>query len=303
MESGQNSNRKSLFLNDKNPISGTESDSKKRMLINPTTGELEPLENYLVNNEKPFNNIEDVLGRANASEVYKESDMGNRVVIDNSDSQEDISDDSSMVSSSMLLGTRSTPKIQINYKKEKYGLFSNVPVSFDSEATLQNLSIKPEISFEPMSAIFKLIRESLQLYSPTTELANSELTITAVELDLELQEDNMYNKNITIQDIFSIFRSLSCNTPENKNDKTEFGEENLILNFNVCSKKRFLNRYNELVELVDNNGNLNHVFKFSNNSGNPLVLDEDEESNYESIDRRIINKSNITDDSDIEIIE
>lgn len=292
--------KNSLFLHsdDSMPDSTSNINKKQRMLINPTTGNLEPLDNFLHNPQETFSSIEEVIGNANVEQTGKSGDIADRIFENNE--EDDINVDSSDASSSILMGTRSVPQVCIRYKKARYGLFSNVPVSKDSDSTLQHLSIRTEISFEPINVIFKIIRESLQLYSPSTELSNSELSFNAVELDLELQEDNMYNKNITLQDIVSIYRSLRDNS-SSINDE----EESLVLTFDVTTRKRFLSRYNELVELVDNNGNLSHIFKFSNSSGNPVVLDDNDDNQYEGIDRRIINPNptSTNDDSDIEIID
>lgn len=293
--------KNSLFLNSDDSMSDSTSNINKnqRMLINPTTGNLEPMNNLLHNHQEAFKSIEEVIGNANVEQTGNSGNMGDRIFENNGEDDGNV--DSSDASSSLLMGTRSIPQVCIQYKKAKYGLFSNVPVSKDSDSTLQHLSIRTEISFEPINAIFKIIRESLQLYSPSTELSNSEITLNAVELDLELQEDNMYNKNITLQDIVSIYRSLRDNSSSINDDE----EESLVLTFDVTTRKRFLSRYNELVELVDNHGNLSHIFKFSNSSGNPVVLDDNDDNQYEGIDRRIINQNltSANDDSDIEIID
>ena len=298
------SEKGSLFLPSDDSITENKSNinEKQRMLINPTTGDLEPLNDLLIEPQGSFNNIEQVLANANneqnsnnqAEVYYDENEMEED---DNIDEDDAVSE----ASSNLLMGTRSIPKIRINYNGSKYGLFSNVPVNNGSDATLQHFSIKPEISFKPMNATFQLIRDSLLLYLPNTQLASSELILSVAELDLELQEDNIYNKKITLQDIVAIYKSLLSNTPGKEGDSNYQDDENPVLNFNITCKKRFLNRYNELVELVDNGGNLNHVFKFSNSSGDPVVLDDDD---YETIDKRIINKSPVnSSDSDIEIID
>lgn len=285
-----------------------------RMIINPVTGRLEvptgPIPNYpKEESDRPYNSLEQVIKKQKQNEREKSSSvednyshlLANNGSIDTTNEMhygdvnldEDGEDDSeeSEASNSILVGSRSVPRVLIKFKRARFGLYSNVPVHKGSEDTLQHFTDKVEKSFENMDVIFSMIKKSLLSYTPSSELANNEMTIEIKELDIVLEEDNKYNKNITLQDLCSVFRSLHDNT-ENK-DEEDLG----ILTFEIKTKKRFLNRYNELVELVDNKGNLSHIKKFSNDSGHPVVLDDDDDSNP-IIDKRIINTSASSDDED-----
>lgn len=272
---------------------------RSRMTISPVSGKLELTDDqvndpYRDSSARPFHNLDQVIKKQKQNEKEKSLSTGvvlsdllsnNQLGNENGGSHyKDINLDeevSSEDSNSILVGSRSVPKVMIKFKKAKYGLYANVPVQRGCEATLQHFTDKVEKSFENMDVICSTIKKSLLQHSPSSELANNEMVIYVKELDLAIEEDNKYNKNITLQDLCSIYRSLSENT------KSLGDEFTGILTFEINTKKRFLNRYNELVELVDNRGNLTHIKKFTNDSGHPVILDDENDDN--SIDNRIIN--------------
>ncbi|GMM40757.1 hypothetical protein FOG51_00624 [Hanseniaspora uvarum] len=290
---------------------------RSRMTLNPVSEKLEipdgPVHDYYKEeSERPFNSLEQVIKKQKQNEKDKSSSLddsyshllannesfGSSEKVHYGDVNLDDDDDGSEDSNSILVGSRSVPKIMIKFKTGTFGMYSNVPVQQGSDATLQHFTDKVEKSFENMDVIFSMIKKSLLSYTPSSELANNEMMIEIKELDLVLEEDNKYNKNITLQDLCSIYRSLSDNT---KKDEEDAG----ILTFEIKTKKRFLNRYNELVELVDNRGNLMHIKKFSNDSGHPVVLDDDDDDeSHPHIDKRIINTTNSSvDDEEIVVLD
>ncbi|KAL6935066.1 uncharacterized protein HGUI_01663 [Hanseniaspora guilliermondii] len=281
---------------------------RPRMTISPLNGKLELTDDhvndpYIDGSARPFNSLDQVIKKQKQNEKKKSVSgefafsnllSSNQLANGNGEAHyNDINlddEESSEDSNSILVGSRSVPKVMIKFKKGKYGMYANVPVQRGCEATLQHFTDKVEKSFENMDVIFSTIKKSLLQFTPSSELANNEMIVYVKELDLTLEEDNKYNKNITLQDLCSIYRSLSENTKTLNDEYTE------ILTFEVSTKKRFLNRYNELVELVDNRGNLTHIKKFSNDSGHPVVLDDENDDN--SIDKRIINITGSPGDED-----
>lgn len=285
---------------------------RSRMTISPVNGKLEVTDDqvddpYRDSLARPFHDLDQVIKKQKQNEKEKSlssgvvlSDLLSNNHLDNANGDphyKDISlddEESSEDSNNILLGSRSVPKVKIIFKKAKYGLYANVPVQKGCEATLQHFTDKVEKSFENMDVICTTIKKSLLQYTPSSELANNEMVIYVKELDLTLEEDNKYNKNITLQDLCSIYRSLLENTKSLDDEYTE------VLTFEITTKKRFLNRYNELVELVDNKGNLTHIKKFTNDSGHPVILDD--ENDDSSIDSRIINTTGTLEGEDEVVI-
>ncbi|EMG50800.1 hypothetical protein G210_0744 [Candida maltosa Xu316] len=139
--------------------------------------------------------------------------------------------------------TTSAPPIFINYSNQKFLLFPN-----DHQ---QNI----ETNDEQSSPIFEETNYSLTIEELFTELRSNEtlneiepfliieeiiLSITEFE-NLKITEDNLYSKDLTIEDFLNLFNKLKASTQ----DSSKIPHS---LNFNISTQSRFITTFNKLVE-------------------------------------------------------
>ncbi|AMD22451.1 HGR112Cp [Eremothecium sinecaudum] len=168
------------------------------------------------------------------------------------------------------------PKITLEYRGITYTMFKE-PNDFENESKLTNNPADKYIlkSFDGMhvsfTQLFESIRGFLQTNFGTLEFLSKEIILTFPDLQLTVNEDNTYAKNITMNDIESIFKILRDNSLKR-------GDDNIPdhLHAVVTLGNRFVSKYNDLVELVDNDASFAHVNGFSNDQQHPLILDGNE---------------------------
>ncbi|EGW33047.1 uncharacterized protein SPAPADRAFT_60365 [Spathaspora passalidarum NRRL Y-27907] len=132
----------------------------------------------------------------------------------------------------------------INQEKCKIDC-SHLVALYDS-AQIQQLSIELFFQFlrsnEDLSEIFKLTNAD-------------EILLEIPELEkLEISEDNVYCKDITIRDFIEIFVRL-CEGTEDQNKIPK------SLNFNLRTKTRFISKFNHLVEVAGESGGFESIKK------------------------------------------
>lgn len=113
------------------------------------------------------------------------------------------------------------------------------------------------------------IRVFLEKKYGVLPLSSKEIFIEFPDLNLQLNEDNIYVKRMTMDDIISIFNSLRINSI--RRQEKDIPE---IVRAVVVLRPRFVSRYNDLVEIMDNNGSFSTAQGFSNDKSHPVIVDE-----------------------------
>ncbi|CDO93780.1 unnamed protein product [Kluyveromyces dobzhanskii CBS 2104] len=169
------------------------------------------------------------------------------------------------------LPTEDLPDTTLEYAGHVYPVFAK-----DSDDTSQSVAVISDKSFihTELNFFIAAVRLFLQTKYGALALASKEILLHFPNLDLVCDEDNIYIKKMTMDDILSIFRVLRANSLKN-------GEENVpsTLRMIVTLQPRFVSRYNDLVEVMDNNGSFAVAHGFSNDESHPVLVDEGNQDN------------------------
>ncbi|CCE64211.1 hypothetical protein TPHA_0G03710 [Tetrapisispora phaffii CBS 4417] len=167
-----------------------------------------------------------------------------------------------------LLQSKSLPKIVIRYENTDFLLF-NCDDSNDEVISIlcEDVSLVNAECLE----LLKHIRLSLERYYGKLAFMSKEMYLHIPSLDLTINEDNLYNNKISMNDIISIYEILRGRSL----DRNEANVPDHLL-VELKLRQRFLNRYNSLVELTENDeASLLNIVPFSNNQSDPVVLEDD----------------------------
>ncbi|AAS53647.2 AFR276Cp [Eremothecium gossypii ATCC 10895] len=196
----------------------------------------------------------------------------------------------------------SAPLITVSFKDTTFTLF---PLDNNTAGGPQAASARGHMladgghMHKSFSELIAAIRAFLEREYGRLELATKELLLTFPDLDLCITEDNTYSKNISMNDIASIFNILRENSLERDEPNIP---DHLHIVLTLCP--RFVAKYNDLVELVDSHASFSHVRGFSNDRQHPLVIDGNEPvpERYSEV---VLKSSPTEDDSDelLEIID
>ncbi|SCU95599.1 LADA_0G16446g1_1 [Lachancea dasiensis] len=192
---------------------------------------------------------------------------------DDADSIIDIVSESEVNEAAKQLLNAKAPQIKVNYKGDTFLLLGEYDGDNGQEWDKKMLICEDTADLHRgCNVIFGRIRVFLQNLRGGLDLLSRELQMEFPDLDLRMEEDNMYNKDITINDIVSIFKIL-------KDNSIKKCEPNVptFLTINVSTKGRFVSRYNSLVELLSDNATFSTIRVFSNDQSHPVVLDDTEQ--------------------------
>lgn len=144
-----------------------------------------------------------------------------------------------------------------------------------------------QINSQSSNVLMATIRQFLEDYYGKLKFTTKEIILNIPSLDITLFEDNIYNNQVTFEDIQTIFRILKSRSEKNN-------EANIpkFLIGNIELRPRFVARYNTLVELTESSATLENIRPFSNDKSHPLVLDD----NAVDIQETVV--MNIDDDND-----
>lgn len=220
---------------------------------------------------------EDLLAYDSDADVVVENyDKNDDVHSDDSanggDSIIDIVSDSEIQEAARQLLRTKAPKIMVNYKGICYLLFSEYDGDNAKEEKRDQVICADSTDLHRgCNIVFGRIRLFLQKNYGALELFSRELTFSIPELDLNMEEDNLYNKEVNMNDIVSIFKLLKDNSVKNC-------EENVPshITMYVGTKPRFVARYNELVEMLSSDATFSNIKVFSNDRSHPVILDDGE---------------------------
>lgn len=162
------------------------------------------------------------------------------------------------------------PDTTLEYAGEVYPMFSKDNDNGTDNNEQQSVVIEDRsLIHMELNYLIAAIRLFLQNKHGALSLASKEILLHFPSLDLLCNEDNLYIKKMTMDDIISIFKVLRTNSLRN-------GEENVpsTLRIVVSLQPRFVSRYNDLVEVMDNNGSFAVVHGFSNDESHPVFVDE-----------------------------
>ncbi|SCU82849.1 LAFA_0D00386g1_1 [Lachancea sp. 'fantastica'] len=189
------------------------------------------------------------------------------------DSIIDIVSESEVNEAAKQLLSAKAPQINVNYKNETFLLLGEYDGDNAGERDSSKIICKDSADLHRgCHIIFGRLRLFLQNVNRPLDLLSRELKMEFPDLDLIMEEDNMYNKDITINDIVSIFKIL-------KDNSIKKCEANVptIITINVSTKPRFVSRYNSLVEMLTGDATFSNIRVFSNDESHPVVLDDGEQ--------------------------
>ncbi|SCV04749.1 LAME_0H20934g1_1 [Lachancea meyersii CBS 8951] len=200
--------------------------------------------------------------------------------LDNDDKNEDRDDDEDSIidivsesevneAAKQLLSAKS-PQIRVNYRDETFLLLGEYDGDNAGEWEASKVICKDSADLHRgCHVVFGRIRLFLQNIQRGLDLLSRELQMEFPDLDLVMEEDNMYNKDITINDVVSIFKILKDNSIK----KCE-ADVPTSLTINVSTKPRFVSRYNSLVEMLSGDATFANIQVFSNDQSHPVLLDD-----------------------------
>lgn len=184
-------------------------------------------------------------------------------------------------------------KVLITFENDAFLLFDyndmegNTAVDEDPTSTYPIICRNNDINNEPSNILMSSVRHFLESYYNKIKFATKEILINFPALDITLCEDNMYNNQISFEDIQTVFKIL-------KSRSEESNEPNVptCLVGNIELGPRFVSRYNTLVELTESTATLKNIRPFSNDESHPVLLDDLNADSNEVV------VMNIDDDSD-----
>ena len=204
---------------------------------------------------------------------------------------------------SELLPMEDIPTATLEYDGVIYPLFTEQQPEADVGGHIPGVVEDKSLIHTEFNVFIGAIRLFLQRKYGVLSLASKEIFVEFPDLGLQLNEDNVYVKRMTMDDILSIFKTLRKNSIKNE-------EPNIpdTIRTVVSLRPRFVSRYNDLVEIMDNSGSFATAHGFSNDESHPVVVDEINNNNMQVADRSEIivmdsdEASLRTSDSDIEIL-
>lgn len=255
-------------------MEGKEENSVEAVNLQVTLSDGDSNDDKSMNNEGKSNNQID--GEYNASsEIYS-----------NSDNIRDAAE-------SLL--SQPISKVLVNYETDTYLLFKleekkdeeNIE---DTTPEFQIICHDTTISANPINVLMASIRQFLESRHGKLAFGSKEILLRIDSLDIEICEDNAYNKHISFNDIQTIFNILK--------ERSETAEEDCIpecLIATISLRQRFVSRYNALVELTESSATLKNIRPFSNDEGHPVILDD----NMPSYEKIVVNLEDDDDDTDM----
>ena len=162
------------------------------------------------------------------------------------------------------------PKIVVKYRAEKFLLFFFTDKDNSSAAASYPVICEDtDLLHAPCADVMARLRHFLENLYGKLEFATKEILLRIPVLDLEICEDNVFNSQVTIRDIQTIFHILRGRSLRaNEADVPDYIEAE------IGFRLRFVSRFNALVELTEGSATLANILPFSNSEDNPVVLDD-----------------------------
>lgn len=203
---------------------------------------------------------------------------------DDDDSIIDIVSESEVYEAAKQLLNTKAPQIRVHFKGDTYLLLSEYDGDNANEWNEDRIICNdPTDLHRGCNVAFSRIRLFFQKVFGGVELLSRELTFAFPDLDMVMEEDNMYNKDITLNDVVSIFKILKDNSIKNCEPNVSS-----YLTIDVSTRPRFVSRYNALVEMLSDDATFSNIKIFSNDSNHPVVLDDGEQQGGVATSREVI---------------
>lgn len=167
-----------------------------------------------------------------------------------------------------MLLKKEKPCVTVSYGTDLFLLFDCAGQT-DLPSVNSIICDKESDLYDSCSGLFGSLRRFLEEFYGSLSFLSKELLLDIPCLDIVLCEDNVYNSQITFDDVATIFKILKERSERNK-------EPNIPrwLETKLTVRPRFVSRYNALVELTQTSATLGNIKPFTNDSSNPLVLDD-----------------------------
>lgn len=175
-----------------------------------------------------------------------------------------------------LTQRKKAPYIEVHYEQETFPLFDrDSPLDDDSDIDNYKPSIcEDTLMLQRTFADFMVyLRNFLETRYGKLQFTSQEILLDIQTLDLVVCEDNVYNTQIALGDIVTIFEILQGRSLENNEQSIP-----THLRMFITKRPRFVSRYNSLVELTESSATLQNIRPFTNDVCHPLVVDDDVES-------------------------
>ncbi|QLG74627.1 hypothetical protein HG535_0G05100 [Zygotorulaspora mrakii] len=181
-----------------------------------------------------------------------------------------VSEDDIRKAAEVLL-QKPSPKVFLKYHEDTFFLFdcNNDPDNNEDEEVIPIILEDPKEIHQNFTNLFVSIRHFLESYYGKLAFMSKEILFDIPSLDIKLCEDNVYNSQITFNDIHTIFSIL-----KERSDAESETEVPPFLEALITTRTRFVSRYNALVELAQSSGTFKNIQPFSNDKTHPLILDD-----------------------------
>jgi len=198
------------------------------------------------------------------------------------ESDEEMLDSEEIRDTAKILMRKLPSKFLLQYEEDTFLLFdydeSDETHENDNDSQNSYPIICEDIDacHESFKSLLIIIRKFMQGYYTGVTLGAKEIVVSIPILDLIIYEDNMYNDQVTFNDLETIFQTLQKRSLENN-------EESIpkYLSGIITTRPRFVSRYNTLVELTEGTATLKNIKPFFNDEDNPVVLDDE----YDELDK------------------
>lgn len=167
-----------------------------------------------------------------------------------------------------ILLRREVPYVTVSYGTDVFLLF-DCETKNEITGVTSIICEKESDLYDSCNGLFTTLRRFLERFYGSLTFLSKEILLEIPCLDFILCEDNVYNSQITFDDIATIFRILKERSEKNL-------EQNIpqLLETKITVRPRFVSRYNALVELTQSSATLGNIKPFKNDSSHPLVLDD-----------------------------
>lgn len=198
-----------------------------------------------------------------------DEDNGSRPTSHETDEPIRVVSESDIRQAAEMLLKQSSPKVLVSHDDDSFFLFNHNDGDNDEADVIPIICGDPKVIHSNCTELFASIRTFMEDFYGKLVFLSKEILFEIPCLDIILCEDNVYNSQITFSDIATIFSILKERSESNS-------EENVpsCMEARITVRRRFVSRYNALVELTQNAATLRNIRPFTNDKGHPLVLDD-----------------------------
>lgn len=213
-----------------------------------------------------------------------DEDSGSRPASHETDEPIRVVSESDIRQAAEMLLKQNSPKVLVLHDDDSFFLFNHNDDDNDEADVIPIICSDSKEIHSSCTELFASIRSFMEDFYGKLTFLSKEIMFEIPCLDIILCEDNVYNSQITFSDIATIFSILKERSESNS-------EENVpsCMEARITVRRRFVSRYNALVELTQNAATLRNIRPFTNDKGHPLVLDDNASFQVQQSDVIVMN--------------